>query len=236
MKDRATRGRGRGAVQFYSHLPGIRHSPSRDSRPSRLLGHAQTRAHYFRISSFFCSLLPRFLSPPMKCLLRSVGLASCLFFFSSPVGFGTEPRAHTWRLPFLFSSHPEASVHFKRFVNPSLSLFLPSEDDGRRRTPPRLARPLIFLSTPLPVPAPIARMRMRGWKRQRRHARGASGATCDDEGDSSSKYIVANSVFSVTEQKFVRNFVDNVQVSISLEICSIFWSPILTPLSIGALS
>ena len=88
---------------------------------------------------------------------------------------------------------PEASVHFKRFVNPSLSLFLPSEDDGRTDR----ARPLIFPSTPLPVPAAARpRARLETPTPPLPRTAGASGATCDGEGDSSSKYIVANSVFS----------------------------------------
>ena len=178
LKDRATRGRG--AVQFYSHLPdlpGIRRGPLHSAAML-----AQTRAHYFRISSFFCSSF----SPPMKCL---VSLPASSFFYESCLSpVGTEPRSH------MAPPLPEASVHFKRFVNPSLSLFLPSEDDGRTDR----ARPLIFPSTPLPVPAARPRARLETPTPPLPRTAGASGATCDGVGDSSSKYR-RNSVFSVTQ-------------------------------------
>ena len=177
--ERSSHSRPRGGTILFTFAGFARHS----AWPASLGGHARPNACPLFSDQFFLLLLV-FSSNEM------FGLASCLLFFyeSSLSPVGTEPRSH------MAPPLPEASVHFKRFVNPSLSLFLPSEDDGRTDR----ARPLIFPSTPLPVPAARPRARLETPTPPLPRTAGASGATCDGVGDSSSKYR-RNSVFSVTQ-------------------------------------
>ena len=137
MKDRATGGRG--AVQFYSHLPGIRRS----------VWLAQTRAHYFRISSFFCPSFSPF-ARPMKCLvLSAVAVVRPLFlpllsFFTCPVG--TEPllSSHMAKAPPSSFQKP-ARILSALFIHHCHCFYLRKTTNGAADR----ARPLIFLSTPL---------------------------------------------------------------------------------------
>ena len=112
LKDRASRGRG--AVQFYSHSPG--RSMVRPAAPFALRPHslAETRAHYFRISSFFCSSFSPLLSLSLSPVSSNEMLSSfsggrpvslpASSFFTSPVGTEPLPRSHMMVPPSLVSA------------------------------------------------------------------------------------------------------------------------------------
>ena len=130
------------------------------------------------------------------------GLASCLPLCSfSPVP--EQSRAHTWR------RSPEASAHFKHFLNPSLSLFLPSEDGA---FPPSLPPSLRRQTPNLPIHATSSSSARLKAPTQPAAATtpsamaGASGAACDG-GGGVRPFFEISSWQNRFPRRFVRNFV-----------------------------